>query len=168
MIKGVGTDAPVVTNEKGGETMRDTLKDTIKWYLETYWGVVVTISKERGDVIFKGVMKDLEVNIQTSILSDTTAMKGIKLASLNIDKDMKWIKVINKAYEYFKENDPAKAELMRLSFLEKNSELKTVYDIADALFISRQTYYNWIDDIYLKIGTLAVEKELADIQDIAS
>jgi hypothetical protein len=70
----------------------DQIKQTVIWYLENYWSVIVTIANFRNDILFAGTMKDLDVPIQSGTISDVAMKKAIKLIDKDIDEMMDWIK----------------------------------------------------------------------------
>lgn len=139
------------------------IKQEITWYLENYWGVVATIANARNDILFAGVMRDADVPIQTSTLSDVAANKAIKLTELDLDDMMGWIRTINDSYHYLQGQDKRKAELLWLAYLEKNPKRKNKTEIMDQLFCSRKAFYSWYDDICGVIGLKAASRKLIEI-----
>jgi hypothetical protein len=144
-------------------TMPDGIKQDILWYFENYWAIVATIANQRNDVIFEGVNKELGVPIRTNTISDITSKKAIRLTELDLDEMMDWVRVINETYQYYADKDKEKADLIWLTYLEKNPRRKTKLDIMDELFINRDSYYKWLDEICGVAGLMAATKKLVKI-----
>jgi len=139
------------------------LKQTIIWYLENYWNVIATIANARNDILFAGAMKEADVPVQTSTLSDISANKAIRLTELDLDEMMDWIKVINDSYHYFQGQDRRKANLLWLAYLEKNPNRKTKTEVMKQLFSDRKMFYRWFDDICIVIGLKAASRKLIEL-----
>jgi hypothetical protein len=139
------------------------LKQIIIWYLENYWNVIATIANARNDVLFSGVMRETDVPVQTSTLSDVAANKAIKLTELDLDEMMDWIRVINDSYHYFQGQDQRKAKLLWLTYLEKNPKRKTKTEVMRQLFGDHKTFYRWFDEICNVIGLKAASRKLIEL-----
>jgi hypothetical protein len=140
----------------------DKVKNEIVWYLENYWGVVTTIADKRNSIIYARVMADLDVPIRGSETSDIPQKKAVKLTELELDTMTDWIKTINESYHWLIGNDKQKAQLMRMVYLDKNPEYKTRNRIIDNLYMDKNTFYRYLDDIYGVIGLKAASKKLID------
>jgi hypothetical protein len=138
-------------------------KQTVVWYLENYWNLIVTITNYRSDVLFAGTMKDFNMPVPSGKISDTVLTKAVKLIDRDIDEMIGWIKVINETYYYFKENDVKKADLIYYTYIQKNPKYKTRAEIIDRLFISRRAYYEWLDEICQVVGYKAAGKKLIEL-----
>lgn len=136
---------------------------TIMWYLENYWGIIATIAERRNDVLFSSPLKDLEVNIKKTTTSDVTGNKAVQLTELDTEDMINWIKTINESYQYICEKDETKGELMRLIYFVKSPHRKTQTAIIDSLFISNETYYNYIKEIRAVIALKACKNNLIEI-----
>jgi hypothetical protein len=144
-------------------TIPENIKQEILWYFENYWNVVTTIANQRNEIIYKGIMRDeLDIPIHCGT-SDTTGKKALQLSNLDIDEMMDWIRVINDTYHYFQGNDKGKANLIWMTYLEKNPRRKTKNQVIDELFVSRDVYYNWINDICGIAGLKAASRKLIEI-----
>lgn len=139
------------------------INDTIKWYLENYWGVIATIKERRDDILFGSPKQDYEVCIKKTSISDTTGFKAVQLTDSDTDDMIKWIKVINESYYYIRDKDDTKGELMRLIYFVKSPRRKSKSAIVDSLFISNDTYYNYLREIMGVIALKACKQKLIDI-----
>jgi hypothetical protein len=138
------------------------LKQTVIWYLENYWNLIMTIANFRNDILYAGTMRDLEVPITSGMVSDTVLKKAVKLIDNDIDVMMDWIKVINETYYYFRETNAKKADLIYYTYIQKNPKYKTRAEIIDRLFISRRAYYEWLNDICQVAGYKAAGRKLIE------
>lgn len=144
-------------------TVPEKIKQEILWYLDNYWNVVTTIGNARDEVLYKGSMKDLDIPFAPSGVGDGVSSKAIKLTELDLDEMADWIKVINDAYYYFKGHDANKAKLIWLTYLESNPRRKTKIEIMNDLFVEKNAYYNWVDEICGVIALKAASKRLVKI-----
>ena len=144
-------------------TIPEKIKQEILWYLDNYWSVVATIGNARGEVLYKGTMKDLDIPFAPSGLSDVVSSKAIRLTQLDLDEMADWIRVVNDAYHYYRGHDVNKAKLIWLTYLESNPRRKSKIEIMGDLFVEKNAYYNWLDEICGVIALKAAGKRLIKI-----
>lgn len=130
---------------------------TLEWHLEKYYDLKAYVDNVRDDIISSSSSSYGEGGGKSSLPSDTTAMKALKL--LNITEEEKWVNTIEKTR--------AKLALVNKeldSFLVKRYfERKNMIKIMMELNIERTTAYRWREEIILSFAIIAAQEGLIKI-----
>jgi len=123
----------------------------VEWYLYNYFNIRREIQEYRDSVLYSDKQLLETGGHGVSRHSDPTAMKALKLASGDIVKLEKWVKVIELTKERY--GNTEKGRLLKMRYFDELGEKQ----ICQELHIDRATYYNWRVEIVVFTAMLAIQ-----------
>ena len=134
----------------------------IEWYFYNYPRIKKGLENYRNEVAAARPVEIGEWGGGRSCHSDPTALKAMKLTTIEIQEKEAWIRVIEKTCQNY-----AGTEKGRFIGLQYFQTLKR-REICEGLYIERRTYYSWKNDIIYYAALLAQKYDLIDIEKSAA
>ena len=134
---------------------------TIEWSLYNYQDLCQKIEEQREDILESSGRKiDGTVNSKGA-LSDTTASKALRLASPEMLKNEKWVRVVSSTLKRF--GGTCKGKLLEKKYFEQLGEVEICREIP----VSRTTYYAWREEIIIYTAMIAIQEGLIKVRDFS-
>lgn len=129
----------------------------VEYYLYNYYKLKKELANKQSDIIDGRTPIEINSGKGTSHHSDLTASKAIKLCDDNITTLEKWINIIEKTINHFKDTEYYR--LLTMKYFDKRSNGYILYDIS----VQKSTFFCWRKDIVMYVYILAVRDGLMDV-----
>lgn len=132
----------------------------IEWHLYHYFDLRREVKEYREKILESSTPLFGEIGGGQSHHSDPTALKAIKLTKPEILEKEKWVEIVEKTIQKFK--DTEKGKLIQLQYFDEEGPNY----IQEVLHIERRTYFMWRNEIVLYMTLLAQKYNIIDIEKV--
>jgi len=125
----------------------------VEYELYNYQAHVKELNELRAEILQAGPEKAELPYLRSNIASDTTGKKGVKLAEVTESEQARWVEVIH---------DSLRLLPRELKMLVKYKYFEGMRNerVAMKLHISRSLFYEWREDVIIRIVLLATQRGL--------
>ncbi len=126
----------------------------VEYELYNYQAHIEELNELRAEILHAGTGKSELRSLVQKFVSDTTGKKGVKLVELMEDDQARWVEVIHDSLRRLPRELKLLVEYKYFNKMKNETAMLKLH-------ISRSLFYEWREDVIIRIVLLATQRGLA-------